>query len=210
MVGSKSVRPHLNVLGKVKLAQDEETFNKRRFESYNRHASMYKLHYGDEKINVLPGTHAKNEQNKTPLIGDKFPKLMKELNDSHSPIPAYVRFQSQQPSRCLLREDLKQVKKDHFKINYNRELQRPKHMMQTIISKKLDRVDSNAFFELKYFLTDAHKDKVNEAPNDPLRKEFKRMSTKVLTHVKSKGYGTKLDTYDDAKTIPNDLDLNQL
>ena len=51
-------------------------------------------------------------------IEDQYPLLMKELNNPHSPIPAYVRFQKQTEEQCLLREDLKKIKEKHFRKNY--------------------------------------------------------------------------------------------
>ena len=63
------------------------------------------------------------------LISDQYPKLLKELNDSNSKIPAYVRFQNQDSNNCLLRDDLKNLKKTHFKINYKKELVKPKELM---------------------------------------------------------------------------------
>ena len=38
--------------------------------------------------------------------------------------------------------------------------------MQEIVTKKFDRVDSSCYFELKYFLTDAQKEVVNEDNED--------------------------------------------
>ncbi len=47
---------------------------------------------------------------------------MKELNNPHSPIPAYVRFQKQSNEQCLLRDDLKEIKEKHFRKNYEKQL----------------------------------------------------------------------------------------
>ena len=48
-----------------------------------------------------------------PIIKDSYPKLLNELNDANSEIPAYMRFQRQNQSP--LRDDLKNIKADHFK-----------------------------------------------------------------------------------------------
>lgn len=79
-MANKSVRPHFNILSKFKLAQDEENKTKKRFQSYNKNASMYKLFYADDKSNMHPNRE-KLEKLKAPRIQDKFPKLIKELND---------------------------------------------------------------------------------------------------------------------------------
>ena len=47
---------------------------------------------------------------------------MKELNNPHSPIPAYVRFQKQSNEQCILRDDLKEIKEKHFRKNYEKQL----------------------------------------------------------------------------------------
>ena len=65
-------------------------------------------------------------------VSEMYPKLLKELNDSHSPIPAYYRFKNQDPSNCLLRSDLKEIKARHFKQNYNKELFKPKETMADV------------------------------------------------------------------------------
>jgi len=56
----------------------------------------------------------------SPRLSEKYPDLMNELNDSESPMPAFVRFQKQENS--VLRDDLKQLKAEHFRINYKRTL----------------------------------------------------------------------------------------
>lgn len=82
-----------------------------------------------------------------------YPKLLKELNDSHAAIPAYYRFQNQDPTACLLRNDLKDLKAKHFQMIYNRELYKPKHTMADIEYKNKG-VSGTNFFELKYFLSE--------------------------------------------------------
>jgi hypothetical protein len=40
-----------------------------------------------------------------------YPKLMAELNEPDSEIPAYMRFQKQDENNCFLRDDVKEMKK---------------------------------------------------------------------------------------------------
>lgn len=203
---TNSVRPHLNILSKVKIVQEEELRAKRRFESYNRDASVFKANYGEEKMTINPNDIPKTKNTKTPVIADKFPKLMKELNDSHCPIPAYSRFQS--PAACALRSDLKQMKRDHFKMIYNKELSKPKMLMQNVIKSRLENVDSSTYFEMKYFLTQQQRDQVNEDP-DPNKKDIKKMKSMLMVKVRDDRYDDKLDCYEEALTIPNDIDRDQ-
>lgn len=74
---------------------------------------------------------------------------MSELNDSSSQIPAYARFQD--PKTCLLRDDLRQVKEQHFRKSYDFNLKS--------YIKELDEVqfrggqlDSQKYFKIKYFI----------------------------------------------------------
>lgn len=67
-----------------------------------------------------------------PPIGDQYPKLMKELNDSDSVVPAYYRFQKQDYDSCPLRDDLKSIKASHFRLKYHDELDKPKRIMNKV------------------------------------------------------------------------------
>ena len=59
---------------------------------------------------------------------EKYPKLLNELNDSSSAIPAYVRFQEKE--QCFLREDLKELKAAYFRHKYNTHLMLPKKNLE--------------------------------------------------------------------------------
>lgn len=91
---------------------------------------------------------------KATKIEDEYPKLLNELNDSNSAIPAYARFQDEQ--QCLLRNDLKKLKAEHFKRNYKNHLEIPKHNLSLINHAGHD-LDANKYFQLKYFLSEKDK-----------------------------------------------------
>jgi hypothetical protein len=65
----------------------------------------------------------KSVQHSKLRLEDEYPKLLQELNDPNSKIPAYQRFQDSES--CILREDLKKLKEEHFRRNYERELKSP-------------------------------------------------------------------------------------
>jgi hypothetical protein len=62
-----------------------------------------------------------------------------------------MRFQEQDED-CLLREDLREVKAEHFRINYSNELQKSKELFKSVKFDKKN-LDGTSYFELKYFLT---------------------------------------------------------
>lgn len=63
-------------------------------------------------------------------IQESFPKLLHELNNSNSTVPAYVRFQRQSEDSCVLRNDLKQTKEMHFRKIYKKQLELPKYDLE--------------------------------------------------------------------------------
>lgn len=191
-IATNNVRPHINILSKVKLVQDEELRNKRRFESYNRDASLFKANYADENMTINPNDIPKTANTKIPVIADKFPKLMKELNDSHCAVPAYQRFQN--ASQCTLRNDLKQIKREHFKMQYNKELSKPKILMQNVINSKVNKVNSSSYFEMKYFLTNIQREAVNDNP-ELAKKDIKAMKSTLMVKVKEENYDSKLNSH---------------
>ena len=79
---------------------------------------------------------------------------MSELNDAESNVPAYVRFQSQ--DQCLLREDLKKLKAEHFRKSYEKHLALPKEAMEDVHFKG-DPLDAQKYYQLKYFLNEEQK-----------------------------------------------------
>jgi hypothetical protein len=88
------------------------------------------------------------------MMEDKYPKLLNELNDSSSVIPAYVRFQEE--DQCYLRDDLKDLKAEHFKKNYHKHLVLPRHYLEKV-QLHGENVDANKYFQLKYFLSEKDK-----------------------------------------------------
>jgi len=135
---AKSVRPHFQRLSNLKMQEAEESESKsRRFMKYYQNASLYQINKGKDlsnkrSINSVTDSILK-KQPKKPTLSELHPKLLNELNDpSTTQLPAYVRFQQQDRSNCLLRDDLKKLKSDHFKQLYDRELKKPKTMMQDV------------------------------------------------------------------------------
>jgi len=57
---------------------------------------------------------------------------LNELNDASAPIPAYMRFQRQDQDACFLRDDLKKLKADYFKGNYEKELNVPASHLEDV------------------------------------------------------------------------------
>jgi hypothetical protein len=92
----------------------------------------------------------------SPKLEEKYPKLLSELNDSSSAIPAYVRFQ--EAEQCFLREDLKELKASHFRKNYHNHLMLPKESLVKVQFQD-EHLDANKYFQLKYFL--GEKDKMD-------------------------------------------------
>lgn len=76
-------------------------------------------------------------------IEQNHPKLMSELNDAESNVPAYVRFQSQ--DQCMLREDLKKLKAEHFRKSYEKHLALPKEAMEDVHFKG-DPLDAQRYY----------------------------------------------------------------
>ena len=125
----------------------------RRFKKYYNQASLLKLNKDREEDKltqmqltdiVLKTERADNS------VAAQFPKLIKELNESASKIPAYIRFQKE--NECVLRDDIKNIKQEAFKSQYNKQLSSPKDWMQQVefSNKKLN---GTGFYEMKYFLT---------------------------------------------------------
>lgn len=67
-------------------------------------------------------------------IEDEYPKLLSELNDASSKIPAYKRFEEN--DTCLLRDDLKKLKEEHFRKNYERQLKNPLETFDRVTAQK--------------------------------------------------------------------------
>ena len=44
------------------------------------------------------------------------------------------------------------AKENHFRVNYGKELERPKHLMEQLENDE-QQIDGTSFFEMKYFLT---------------------------------------------------------
>lgn len=90
-------------------------------------------------------------------MSEKYPNLLNELNDSSSQIPAYARFQD--PVACLLRDDLRQVKEQHFRKSYDLNLK--SHMKDLAdVQFRGGRLDSQKYFKIKYFINKEQKDKI--------------------------------------------------
>ena len=85
-------------------------------------------------------------------VSEMYPKMLNELNDATSPIPAYMRFQKQDANNCYLRDDLSALKQQHFKKNYSKELNKTKNLMNEVEYQNQE-LNSGSYFELKYFLT---------------------------------------------------------
>ena len=118
-------------------------------------ASLFKINDG-----LLPGHKTKKESLAKGLehndslrvqLKDQHPDLEDELNDPDAKVPAYVRFQKQDTDNCILRDDIKLAKENHFRVNYGKELGRPKHLMEQVEDEQ--QIDGTSFFEMKYFLT---------------------------------------------------------
>jgi hypothetical protein len=83
----------------------------------------------------------------------------------------------------LLRDDLRNLKAEHFKRNYNKNLNKPSEIMDEVHFHG-KRLDANKYFELKYFLHEDAKnrvmrEKLNEiavrTPGKSPRTKFQKM-----------------------------------
>lgn len=84
-------------------------------------------------------------------ISKRFPNLLTELDDSQSAVPAYLRFQDQ--NQNVLRQDLRQIKETYFRKSYDFNLK--KHLQDLDnVQFRGAKLDSNKFFDIKYFLTE--------------------------------------------------------
>ena len=82
-------------------------------------------------------------------MSEKYPNLLGELNDSTSQIPAYARFQD--PTTCLLREDLRQIKEQHFRKSYDFNLKN--HLKELDdVQFRGSQLDAQKYFKIKYFI----------------------------------------------------------
>ena len=86
-------------------------------------------------------------------VKEQYPNLENELNSFDANIPAYVRFQRQDQENCSLRDDLKTVKERHFRVNYQKELAKPKLMMKKVEAEG-HYSDGTTYFETKFYLTE--------------------------------------------------------
>lgn len=85
---------------------------------------------------------------------------MNELNNPGSELPAYVRFQIQDDPVCRLRADLRQHKDKCFRSHFEKELEKPRRMMQKVYGKDQPKIDGTNYYEMKYFLTDKQRAEV--------------------------------------------------
>ena len=79
---------------------------------------------------------------------------MSELNDAQSKIPAYQRFED--TDSCVLRDDLRKLKEEHFRRNYEKELKNPMDIYDKVSSSNL-KADATNYFTLKYFVSKEQK-----------------------------------------------------
>ena len=84
-------------------------------------------------------------------LGDKYPKLLKELNDPNAAVPAYIRFQRQ--DSCILREDLRILKEQHFRKNYQRQLESCKKSLDEVAFRGT-KLNADNYYSLKYFMNE--------------------------------------------------------
>ena len=132
---------------------------------------------------VSPETMAKLRQQK---LSERYPNLLSELNDPASSVPAYGRFQD--PNSCLLRDDLRRVKEQHFRRSYDANLK--SHL------KEVDKVqfrggalDSQTYFKIKYFVTKDQKDKIMR---DRIQELSEQLASQSHTYHKSTEHNKKL------------------
>ncbi len=115
------------------------------------------------------------------------PNLKQELDDSNSQIPAYRRFQKQ--DSCFLRDDLKIIKEEQFKVNYKKQLEQPKLIMNSLQETK-----SKDEFQISLTNFDADKKKIKATDmyeikyffNEKLRDEYEKekKSRKIKSNLK--------------------------
>ena len=119
-------------------------------------ASLYKINDGlQQGHKTKKESLAKNLEHSDTLrvqLKEQHPDLEDELNDPEAKVPAYVRFQKQDTENCILRDDIKMAKENHFRVNYGKELEKPKHLMEQVDNDE-EQIDGTSFFEMKYFLT---------------------------------------------------------
>lgn len=105
------------------------------------------------------------KQTPRPRMDDKHPGLFKEINDATSKIPAFARFQNH--NNCPLRNDLKEVKANHFAKCYKSNLAQPaKHLSEIQFFGK--HLDAGKYYQLKYFLT---QDQLKQVYNSKISKD---------------------------------------
>jgi hypothetical protein len=154
------VREQFRALSSLKVQQMTENEYKEAQMKFLKNASVNKMNRSGEVKDKRSATEITSKiypaTEPIAAIGESYPKLMKELNDSDSVVPAYYRFQKQDHGSCPLREDLKQLKATHFRSKYHDELNRPKHIMKKVEFDEA-RVDGTRHYEMRYFLTEQQK-----------------------------------------------------
>ena len=100
-------------------------------------------------------------------IGAKYPRLMQELNDPHALVPAYVRFQDQKD--CVLREDLRLIKEQHFRKVYERHISQPKKSLERVAFHG-DSMNASTYYDMRYFLNEDQKKEVYKTKANELHR----------------------------------------
>ena len=82
------------MLSQEKMGFINEHLEKRHLAGYFNKASLYKMNNGKDTYKSISKITSKvlNTQDPKPKMSEIHPKLLEELNDSESQIPAYKRF----------------------------------------------------------------------------------------------------------------------
>lgn len=113
-------RVKLNHMQQLRSSDSQEMIEYKKQLTYFKKASLFDINDGLSKqkrktYQALAASAVSMNEAPIKKMEEKYPKLLNELNDSSSVIPAYQRFQE----NSVLRDDLKDLKAQFFKSNYH-------------------------------------------------------------------------------------------